>query len=154
MKILISYFYQIRFFKSNYIPISTAVWPPKYFFHNGQQFKDKNGVWNGIQAFEFMPDESCEGLCQGPQNCMKKEENCAFLSTYKAQLDKLDFNSIMERFKILGNKVKEVENFEEEPICVLIVFETPTNPCSERGPLKKWFAEHGYELEEFRKELI
>lgn len=29
MKIKISYFYMIRFFKPNQIPISTAVWDPK-----------------------------------------------------------------------------------------------------------------------------
>lgn len=31
MKILISYFYQIRFFKPNMIPLSTAAFDPKWF---------------------------------------------------------------------------------------------------------------------------
>ena len=48
MKIMTSYFYQIRFFKPYMIPLSTAKWDPKWFHRNqGQnyQFKDKNGEW-------------------------------------------------------------------------------------------------------------
>ena len=42
-----SYFYQIRNFKPNMIPLSTALWDPKWFHKNkghSFQFKDKNGV--------------------------------------------------------------------------------------------------------------
>ena len=62
MKIMTSYFYQIRFMKQNYIPLSTAIWDPKWFHQNkGQdfQFKDKNGVWNGLRAEIFMPGKEC-----------------------------------------------------------------------------------------------
>lgn len=60
----------------------------------------------------------------------------------------------MEKFEKLGQKVKDFENFEEEPVCVLIVFETPKNPCSERIPLQNWFEDNGYILEEFDKSKI
>lgn len=158
-KILISYFYQIRFFKPNYIPISTAFFDPKY-YHQGcgknYQFTDKNGVINGIRAEVFMPGEECEGLCHGPQNCQYKDRTlrCEFLKTYKKQLEKLNFEDCLERFTTLGNRVKDYLKFEEEPILVLIVYETPNNPCSERWPLIEWFRENGYELEEFNKENI
>ena len=57
----------------------------------------------------------------------------------------------MNRFKKLGKSVQEKEQFKEEPIIILIVYETPTNPCSERQPLKDWFAENGYILTEFNQ---
>lgn len=154
-KILISYFYQIRFFKPYMIPISTCFSDPKY-FHQSKgknfQFQDKNKVWNGIRAECFMPGEECEGLCHGPQGCAAQPGSCSFLQTYYNQLKKLDFNSILERFSKLGENVKAASEFEEEPIFVLIVYETPTNPCSERVMLKKWFSDNGYELQEYNKE--
>lgn len=154
MKILISYFYQIRNFKRNFIPISTAAWPPKYFKQNGHQFKDKNGVWNGIEAEDFVPGLKLAGLCRGPKCCQNIGSYCDFLQAYRKQLDNLNFESIMKRFEKLGQKVKDFEGFEEEPICVLIVFETPKNPCSERRPLQEWFEYNGYILEEFDKSKI
>ena len=46
MKLAISYFYQIRNFKPNMIPVSTARWDPKW-YHDGKgaeyNFIDKNG---------------------------------------------------------------------------------------------------------------
>lgn len=155
MQILISYFYQIRFFKPNMIPLSTAVWDPQW-FHQGKghnyQFKDKNGVWNGIRANDFMPGAECEGLCSGPKSCSTSNPlDCPFLNTYRKQLNKLDFQNIMSRFEKLGKAVQEKEQFEEEPIIVLIVYETPTNPCSERGPIIDWFKANGYDLKEFER---
>ena len=37
MKIMTSYFYAIRFFKPNMIPISTAKWDPKWYHQNKGQ---------------------------------------------------------------------------------------------------------------------
>lgn len=157
MKILISYFYQIRFFKPNYIPLSTAMSDPKWFHQNrGKSFyyKDKRGVYNGLRAEPFVPvpDESLP--CPGPQKCEKVGTACAPLGYYYGQLKNLDFNSIMKRFQHLGNLVKEIENFSEEPIPVLIVHEPPNCPCSEREVIKRWFFDNGYILEEFDKSKI
>lgn len=33
---------------------------------------------------------------------------------------------------------------------VLVVYEKPDNPCSERGGLIEWFKENGINLEEFK----
>ena len=153
MKILISYFYKIRFMKPYMVPLSTCCFDPKWFHKsNGHKYiyKDKNGVYNGLRAEPFVPGEECEGLCRGPENCDTGNSNtCAFLANYRKQLDKLDFNNIMQRFERIGNLIKEKESFKEEPICVLIVYETPSNPCSERRVIKQWFKEHGVEVEEF-----
>jgi hypothetical protein len=40
------------------------------------------------------------------------------------------------------NKIKE------EPIAVLMVYEAPNNPCSERYSLLKYFNSHGIECKE------
>lgn len=147
MKISISYFYQIRFFKPNMIPVGTAIWPPKWFTKNGQIYKDKNGVYNGITCADLQPGKSCEGLCP----CEDKPAQCAFLTTYRKQLDEIDFSAFWKWCESLCKYVQEKEKFAEEPEIVLIVFETPTNPCSERQPLIKWFADNGYELKEWTK---
>ena len=157
-KILTSYFYQIRFFKPNYIPLSTAVFDPKWFHKNlgnTYQYFDKNNVLNGLRAEPFVPNKDCEGLCRGPSVCITEDPTtCEFLSTYYNQLKQLNFNSIMERFSRLAAQYKAAKNLSNDIIFVLIFHETPNNPCSERWMVQKWFKENGYELEEFNKEAI
>lgn len=154
MKILISYFYQIRFFKKNMIPLSTCLSDPKW-FHKGYDknyhYKDKNGVYNGLRAEPFVPIMEENGECRGREKCDFNFNSCNFLSNYYRQLKELDFEKIIGRFNRLGNYIKSIENFEEEPVMVLIVYETPNNPCSERRVIQKWFSENGYELKEFSK---
>ena len=149
-----SYFYQIRFFTPNMIPLSTAVWDPKWFHANRGQdyhFKDKNGVWNGLRAEPFMPGEMCNGLCQGKEVCdIKDPDKCLFLKTYKYQLNQLNYDEIISRFERMGNFIQELEGFEEESILVLIVHEAYNNPCSERWVIQDWFKEHGYDIKEFK----
>lgn len=156
MKIYTSYFYQIRNFSKNMIPVSTAKWDPAY-FHDftgdyNYIFKDKRGIYNGIRAEIFlMPDDyQCE--C-GPSCLNHNPQNCNFLKDYKAHLDTLDFQYVLNELERIGNKVQELESFKEEPIIVLIVYETPGNPCSERSPLQKWFQENGIQVKEFKKSL-
>ena len=66
MKFYTSYFYQVRFFTPNMIPISTAKWDPKW-FHDFQDnkyvFLDKRGVCNGLRADPFvLGEEYCKNL--------------------------------------------------------------------------------------------
>lgn len=137
------------------VPLSTAMFDPKY-FHNGlsqnYQFWDKNGVLNGLRAEPFVPGEACEGLCHGPDHCpTRAAAQCKFLETYLEQLRKLDFNLIMERFEKLEQEIKRSKNLEEDLTFVLIVYEAPRNPCSERWAIHKWFKENGYDIKEFKK---
>lgn len=151
---MISYFYQIRFFSPNMIPVSTCVWDPKWFQGNGRIYKDKRGVYNGIRCEELHPDDDmCAGLCPCDKHHQRTEQ-CDFLKTYREQLNKLSFPDLVSWCEKLGRYVQQKEQFEEEPIIVLIVYETPTNPCSERGPLIDWFADNGYELKEWTKNAI
>lgn len=154
LKIYTSYFYRIRFMKPYHIPLSTAVWDPKWFHQNqGQDFvwKDKNGVYNGLRAPVFAPGPMCEGLCRGPENCLTgSPQSCLFLNTYRYQLEQLDFENIISRCEKIGNHIKSIENFSEEPVIILIVHEAPTNPCSERKPIQDWFMSHGKEVKEWK----
>lgn len=153
MKVMISYFYQIRFFTPNMIPLSTAMFDPKWYHSNRSQeyhFKDRRKVYNGLRADPFVPGPLCTGLCAG--DCkVRYPQDCAFLKAYKKQLNQLDFDEMLQRFERLGNFIKDKEGFDEEPIMILIVHEAPNNPCSERWPLIEWFNEHGYNLKEFDK---
>ena len=137
------------------IPLSTAVYDPKWYHMNHDQlfvFKDKNGVYNGLRIEPFMPGEECCHLCRGKDCCETKDPStCEFLKKYREQLDKIDFNEALKAFSEISNAIKNVEGFSEEPIIVLIVHEAPQNPCSERRVLVEWFRDHGYELEEFTK---
>ena len=141
MEIFTSYFYQIRFFKPNMIPLSTAVWDPKW-YHDGQKqdhtFIDKNGVINGLRVEALSPIGGCENLCRGPSGCTQVPSTCEFLKAYKAKLDKIDKDDYMRRIGNLCRKVQEQLGFTEDPIPVLIVHEAPSNICSERGVLQKW----------------
>ena len=55
---------------------------------------------------------------------------------------------MVEELEAMGSAIQKHEGFEEDPIIVLLVYEKPDNPCSERWPLKDWFMAHGLELEE------
>ena len=139
------------------IPLSTAVWDPKWYHATtGDQtvkFKDNHGVWIGLRAEPFMPGPLCDGLCYGPERCETKDPTmCPYLRRYLIQLNRLDFDEMMARFERLGKAVQKESGFLEEPVIVLMVHEAPSNPCSERWALIRWFDEHGYELKEWTKD--
>ena len=58
----------------------------------------------------------------------------------------------MERFERLGYFIKEKEGFIEIPTMILIVHEVPSNPCSERIVIQKWFKDNGIIIKEFKKD--
>lgn len=148
-----SYFYQIRHFTKNMVPISTATWDPAW-FHNGMGpdhvFKDKRGIYNGIRAecFHFEgEDHGCGDAClMSP----KDPSQCDFLRRLRAQYDRLDFQDILNRCERLSSYIQTIENQAQLPILVFVFYETPTNPCSERKVLQDWFKDHGYNLEELK----
>lgn len=147
MKIYTSYFYQIRFFKPNMLPLSTAIWDPKW-YHQFQgadnKFVDKNGVINGMRAEPFKPGPTCEDKCRGPENCPTKDPMaCSFLDCYFNQLMQLPIESVKARLQCLGEAAREVNHYQGEPIFVFIVHEAIGNPCSERGAIQRYFTENG-----------
>lgn len=155
MRVYISYFYQIRYFKPWMIPVSTTKWDPKW-FHNfsGRDtiFVDKNGVFNGIRSNSLAPGPRCSNLCNGKgNNCVPL--NCLFLQEYRKQLNSIDFSKFIKDLESIAGYVKSFLGFDKEPIIVLIVYETPDNLCSERKPIQDWFGSHGYKLEEWNRTI-
>lgn len=152
MKILISYFYMIRFFTPDMIPLSTAKWDPKWYHNSKTQddiFVDARGVLNGLRAPVFAPGELALAVSDcGPQ-CSKEPNTCNFLRAYEFQLNQLDFKDIQQRIENICNKAANFLHLEKEPIPVLIVHEAPNNPCSERDIIKKWFKQYNIDIEEF-----
>lgn len=148
-EIYTSYFYQIRNFKPNMIPLSTAVWDPKW-YHNFKRdenyhFVDKNGVLNGLRMKQFVPNHACYGLCNGVEICQTKDPAvCDFLKMYKYQLSKLDISDVLNTIFFL------TKDWCENPIPVLIVYETPDKACSERRAIQEYFNERGVSCRELQ----
>lgn len=152
MKIYTSYFYKIRFFTPNMIPISTAMWSPKWFNQcRGQNYLwvDKNNVINGIKAEPFVPylDLPEEESCQ--KNCKFNPDSCKFLSAYSEMLDEIPIEDTLAWLEKVSTYARGRTDFSGEPIYVFIVHETPTNPCSERGPIQEYFHKNGIECTEW-----
>ena len=146
MKVYTSYFYQIRFFKPWQIPISTAVWDPKW-SHEGQGqdhiWKDKNGVWNGIRLDLLNPKRCNAGGCP----CKTKDPGkCWFMKSYAQGLRGWNFSEIMQYLIQTAEYLQRLDGYLQEPEIMLIVHEAPDNPCSERVPLQEYFRENGIEV--------
>lgn len=155
MRVATSYFYQIRFFKPNMVPLSTAVWDPKWFHEFQKQdhvFVDKNGVMNGLRVPAMAPGPSTEGTCRGPENpglgCAGDPLTCLFLTLYLEQLRKLDCADYMRRVENLCRRTMTMLGCDLEPTAVFIVHEAPTKACSERRIIQQWLTENGYPCKE------
>lgn len=153
MKLAISYFYQIRFFKPNMIPLSTACSDPMW-YHGGSRdknvlFIDKRGVINGLRILPLVPDSTCSNLCRGRDNCNGANPNtCEFLRKYYEQLQNIDFGTFMKNLESHIDTVCSKVGINIEPIVVIMVHEAYTNPCSERVIIRRWFADNGIEVED------
>ena len=144
MKLFTSYWAKVRDFPKNLVGLNTTVWPPKW----RPLGQDKNGVWV-IDCPPLKPGAECEGLCAGKCN-PKHPEDCSFLQVYYQQLCKLDFNDFINNLQRLEFQFCDGELLDHVDFA-FIVFETPTNPCSERFPITNWLKSHGVEVEEWKK---
>ena len=149
MKVRLSYFYQIRNFKKNMIPMSTCLSDPAW-FHDFQDknytFIDKRGILNGLRLLPIIVQGN-SGHCGCP--CETKDPTqCDFIKNYESELELIDFNSMLKGMEQFCNDYCKQYNIQEEPIAVLIVYEAPNNPCSERHSLINYFNHHGVECKE------
>jgi hypothetical protein len=146
MKIYTSYWAMVRNFPKNLVGLNTTVWPPKW----RPLGQDKRGVWV-IDCPPLKPGIECDGLCNG--KCEPKHpKDCQFLQTYYNQLCKLDFNNFLSHLEKLKLQIENGEQLDDVSFA-LIVFETPTNPCSERWKLQNWLKENGIEVEEWQPNI-
>lgn len=145
MKLYISYWAQVRNFPTNLVGLNTTVWPPKW----RPLGKDKRGIIVA-DCPPLKPGASCNGLCNG--KCMPKHpQDCEFLKAYYKQLQAIDIKDFMNSLERMKNKIQEGEKLNNIQFA-LLVFETPTNSCSERVMLRRWLEDNGIEWAEWKKQ--
>lgn len=143
LKLYTSYFAQLRNFPNNLVGLSTAVWNPKWLQPN----RDKNGtLWLDIPPLK--PDKNCVGLCNGQCN-PKHPNNCEFLKQYYKQLKAIDINNFITKLNNLKLQIEQGEHLNNIEFAFL-VYETPTNPCSERVIIQTWLQENKIPIEEWK----
>lgn len=158
MNIYTSYFYQVRHFSPTDIPLSTAVWDPRWYHNFKTQdylFLDKNGVLNGARYERFVPDSTCRDLCRGVSNCSANGDSssCEFLKAYRRQLSALPFSTVMTSLQQITLAFGEQLQLNREPSLIFLVHEAPINQCSERTIIKRWFEDNGHPINEWSKDF-
>lgn len=155
MKIYTSYFYMIRFFNPNMIPLSTAIYDPKWyhaFRGNDFIFYDKRGVLNGLRIEPLHPtsdNDECVGC-----NRSGDPNTCSFIKKYREQVYSIDFNKFQESLEKYLDIISKRYKGGSDIIPVLIFHEAPDNPCSERSVIHSWLYDNGVEFEELTKTTI
>jgi hypothetical protein len=143
MKIYTSYWAMVRKFPKNLVGLNTTIFSPRW----RPMGKDKRGVIC-VDCPPFKPGKECEGLCAG--RCDPKHPtDCAFLKTYKTQLDKVSIAKVQENLGRLAAQIAQDEGLDDVDFAFL-VYETPANPCSERVAIQQYFKEHGIPVEEWQ----
>lgn len=152
MKISITTFYNVRFLKPNQIPISTAVWDPKWYHDNqgpNYWFVDKRGVINGLREPKLNPFSlDSESLCKKACPYKKSLPKCPFRTKYSEYLDTVDFSLLLSDFRRIQMKAGVLLQLDSQPEIVLLVYEKPDNVCSERDALRNYFNKNRFELPE------
>ena len=137
------------------IPISTCVSDPLW-YHNftknyAYNFWDKRGILNGIRYQPIADQGKLAALngCVCPCELHNQPHtSCAFLDTYRRNLENIDFKQMYSAFEDFAKEYQEKTGITDEITMVLIVYETPKNPCSERAALINWMSSHGVECKE------
>ena len=141
-----SYFYQIRYFTPDLVPLSTAVWDPKWYHNFKSQdysYIDKRGVICGLRVNQLHPDKSCDYQCV---ECQKTGDpnTCDFIQKYKAQLQNINFENFMFSLEHYMDIIqKDYLKTTEQLTPIFIVHEAIGNACSERGSIQQWFNSNG-----------
>ena len=111
MKIYTSYFYQIRNFKQNMIPVSTALSDPEWFKPpTGKEYYiDKRGIICGLRYEPLIVQRygTCSCPCEN-KNILKG--NCFTMQEYRQLLETIDFDKMMKAFEYCLNIYVVKEN--------------------------------------------
>ena len=147
MKIYTSYWYQVRNFPRNLVGLNSTIWPPKY----RPLGKDSPGVIV-VDCPPLKPGAACEGLCDG--HCaIKHPHDCKFLQVYRSQLDNINLEDFLTHLEKLAAAIKEGEGIEDEINFAIIVFEKPSNLCSERQAIWGWGGMCGLDIKEWQPNI-
>ncbi len=121
------------------IPVSTAISDPAWYRpRNGEEYYiDKRGIVCGLRYEPLIVQLHGQGGCP----CEERDPaNCECMREYKQLLDSLvDKEKTLKAFEYCANKFQKELGFKEEPIICLMVYEAPSNLCSERIALQRFF---------------
>ena len=138
MKIVTSYFYMIRHFTPNIIPVSTALSDPVWYRppEGKEYYIDKRGIVCGLRYEPLIVQR------YGTKKCIGERSICPFVdSNYSCEL-MTEYEQLLYSFVDKEKTLKAFEyclnKFSGDAIA-LIVYEAPNNPCSERYALQKFF---------------
>jgi len=143
VNIATSYFYQIRNFKPNMIPVSTALSDPDWYKppKGKEYFYDKRGIVCGLRYEPLIVQREAQN-CLCPCQDRSQAPACSTMIEYEQLLNSLvDKEKTMKAFAYCAQKFRELpfDDGVHDPIIVLMVHEAPDNPCSERYVLQKFF---------------
>ena len=148
-----SYFYQIRNFPKNYVPISVCVSDPAWYHDfkgRGHCYFDKRGVYCGVYWDKLIVQKDIECACP----CEKRTPpRCKFLHDYYFALQGLDFGSIRVGLNFFLDKTMKNLGVENA-IPVFIFHEAPKNKCSEREMFHQIFRENGFNIKELDYPIV
>lgn len=174
MKIWISYFNNIRNFNEHLIPVSTAMYDPKWYhddsYDKSKTFVDKRGVVNGLRCNRLtLPIYKWDALVETGHQCSRmcqfNPNECKFMKLYSQYLKTVDFEKVMSQLKTYRREVAEFfykiehpnfpfllkdEELDDYEI-VLIVHEKPDCKCAERPVLIEWFKQYDVDVQEWVK---
>lgn len=136
-----------------YVPLSTAIGDPLW-FHDGTKerlriFVDKRGIINGLRA-EPIINYRGAGYCPCDM-AGEREGECNFFREYYEWLNTVPFQDFCAKCEKVARDISNHFSLVQPKCIVLLVHEAPNNPCSERIPLRHWFAANGRDLQEFDK---
>lgn len=138
IKIKTSYFYQIRNFTPNLIPVSVCLSDPAWYRppEGKEYFIDKRGIICGLRYEPLIVQR------YGTKECIGERSICPLVDTnYNCEL-MIEYEQLL--FSLV-NKEKTLKAFEyccnkfNADTIALMVYETPSNPCSERVALQHFF---------------
>ena len=169
MNVYISYFNNIRNMNYHCIPISTAMYDPKWYHENSYDkshtFLDKRFVINGLRCeslvfniHEYNKLVASKQECS--RDCKQIPGECAFMKKYREQLDRLYPQDVMDFFYrvrdyvrdfwSMNNSINKLEDDNKDYDIVLLVHEKPDIKCAERPVLQDWFLKNLFiELKEW-----
>lgn len=157
-------FNQVRYMSKYILPLSICSGEPSW-YHDFKDrsycFFDKREVYNGLVAWSLVLNpktvkkiEDQGAMCR--KNCPYDTHTCLFKSLYALQLKNISIHKILsdiENIKETYRKLARIKDYENIDICFM-VYEQPTNLCSEREVVKKYFEDNNIEIKEWTPDLI
>lgn len=161
MRIFISYFNKIKKMDERCLPLSTAMWDPKWYHDSKGKdyvYYDKRGILVGCRCEPLvLPFNEWQELqskhVECTKDCKQKPFECEFMKKYLEHLRKIDFNDFINCCEKLCETVRKTFNTNIDYDVILMVHERPAIKCAERPMLKQWFKENGRELEEWENDI-